>query len=64
MSEFKPPKDPALHALWVIRNWTSLPKGNMQSYEDIVKKVNLLASEVFDELTEKNQIEDIPRFQK
>lgn len=61
MSEFKPPKDPAihaLHALWVIRNWTSLPKGNMQSYEDIVKKVNLLASEVFDELTEKNDVGD------
>ena len=55
MSEFKPPKDPALRALWVIRNWTSLPKGNMQSYEDIVRRVNLLASEVFDELTEKTK---------
>lgn len=55
MSEFKPPNDPALRALWVIRNWTSLPKGNMQSYEDIVRRVNLLASEVFDELTEKTK---------
>lgn len=55
MDVFKPPNDPALHALWVIRNWTKLPKGNLQSYEDIVRQVNKLASEVFEDLF--NQLE-------
>jgi len=49
----KPPKDPALHALWVIRNWTHTPKGNMQSYEDIVRRVHQLAAETFEELNPK-----------
>ena len=48
--DFSPPKDPALHALWVIRNWTYTPKGNMQSYEDIVRKVHRLASETVEQL--------------
>ena len=46
----KPPQDTALHALWVIRNWTRLPKGNMESYEEIVRKVNRLAYETLKEL--------------
>lgn len=49
-TEFKPPKDSALHALWVIRNWTRPPLGNMQSAEDVVREVHELAREVFDEL--------------
>lgn len=48
--ENNPPKDPALHAIWVIRNWTRLPKGNLATHEEIVRKVHRLASEVFDEL--------------
>lgn len=51
--EFNPPKDSALHALWVIRNWTRLPKGNMQSYEDIVRRVHRLSDETFDQLNPK-----------
>lgn len=47
---FKPPTDDALHAIWVIRNWTQLSKGNLTTYEEIVRKVNLLAAEVFDKL--------------
>jgi len=50
--QFKPPTDPALHALWVIRNWTALPKGNMQSWEEIVRRVNQLSSETFEQLTQ------------
>ena len=46
MTDFKPPTDPTLHALWVIRNWTSLPRGNMQSAEDILRKVHELAKDV------------------
>lgn len=46
----KPPQDPALHALWVIRNWTHLPKGNLTTYEEIVRKVNKLAYETLKEL--------------
>jgi hypothetical protein len=38
--------DPAIHALWVIRNWTITPRGNMQSAEDILRKVHDLAKEV------------------
>lgn len=48
--EFKPPKDEALHALWVICNLTRLPKGNLVSYEEIVRQVNSLADEVFTKL--------------
>lgn len=51
MTEFKPPKDPALHALWVIRNWTRPPLGNMQSPEDVVAKVHKLAQEVFESVS-------------
>lgn len=46
----KPPKDPALHALWVIRNWTFHPIGNLTTHAEIVRKVHHLASEVFNEL--------------
>lgn len=45
MTPYKPPSDPALHALWVIRNWTATPIGNLTTYEDIVRKVHRLASE-------------------
>lgn len=47
MNEEEKPADPALHALWVIRNWTRLPKGNLESYEAIVLKVNIYASEMY-----------------
>jgi hypothetical protein len=46
MIDFKPPTDPALHALWVIRNWTRPPMGNMQKPEDILRRVHELAQEV------------------
>jgi hypothetical protein len=46
MTDFKPPTDPALHALWVIRNWTRPPMGNMQKPEDILRQVHKLAQEV------------------
>lgn len=51
MTPFKPPTDPALHALWVIRNWTQLPIGNMQTPEDVLRKVYQLANEVFESAT-------------
>jgi hypothetical protein len=50
-TEFKPPTDPALHALWVIRNWTRPPIGNMQTPEDVLRKVHELAREVFNSAT-------------
>ena len=49
--EFKPPSDPALHALWVIRNWTMLPKSNLVSWEEIVRKVGKLSSEVYEQIS-------------
>ena len=49
--EFKPPSDPALHALWVIRNWTRLPKSNCVSWEEIVRKVSKLSSEVYEQIS-------------
>ena len=52
---FKPPNDPALHALWVIRNWTMLPKGNLDTWQDIVRRVNRLASETYDKLSEEKE---------
>jgi len=57
--EFKPPTDPALRAIWIIRNWTQTPIGNMQSYADIVHKVNQLASEVFDQLHHKDVTKEL-----
>lgn len=51
MKPFKPPTDPALHAIWVIRNWTQLPIGNMQSSEDVLRRVHQLAKEVFEAAT-------------
>jgi hypothetical protein len=51
MTPFKPPTDPALHALWVIRNWTRPPLGNMQSHEDVLRRVYQLANEVFESTT-------------
>jgi hypothetical protein len=48
-THFNPPKDPSLHAIWIIRNWTQMPKGNLETYEEIVAKVNRLASEVLNE---------------
>ena len=48
--EFNPPKDPALHAIWVIHNWTRRPLGNSETYEDVVRKVHLLAEETFTQL--------------
>lgn len=53
--EFKPPTDPALHAIWVIRNWTRTPIRNMQSWQDIVKRVNRLASETYEELSKEKE---------
>lgn len=53
--EFKPPTDTALHALWVIRNWTTLPKGNMNSWEDIVRRVNKLANEACEEISKEKE---------
>ena len=50
MENFKPPKDPALHALWVIRNWSQFPLGNMQNPEQRLRDINKLATEVFDRL--------------
>ena len=44
--EFKPPTDPALHALWVIRNWTKMPRGNMQSADEILSRVHELAKKM------------------
>lgn len=55
MTKLEAPKDPALRALWIIRNWTKLPLGNMETPMDIIAKVNLLASETYDELSEKEQ---------
>lgn len=52
MNEEEKPIDPALHALWVIRNWTRLPKGNLETYEHIVRKVNTYASEMYALLNE------------
>ena len=49
--EFKSPSDPALRTLWLIRNLTMLPKGNLVSWEEIVKKVNKLSSEVYDQIS-------------
>jgi hypothetical protein len=51
MTDFKPPTDPALHALWVIRNWTRPPIGNMQTPEEVLRRVHEHAREVFDTLT-------------
>lgn len=44
--KFATPKDPALHALWVIRNWTFTPIGNLNTHEQIVKRVHELATEI------------------
>lgn len=48
MTNFKPPTDPALHALWVIRNWTRPPIGNLQTPEAVLHKVHEHARAVFD----------------
>ena len=53
--EFKPPSDPALHALWVIRNWTRLPKGDCVSWEEIVKKVNKFSSEIYERVSNEKE---------
>lgn len=53
--EFKPPSDPALHALWVIRNWTMLPKRNLDTWQDIVRRINRLASETYEELSKERE---------
>ena len=53
--DFKPPADPALHAIWVIRNWTMLPKGNLNTWQDIVMRVNRLASETYEELSKEKE---------
>ena len=49
--EFKPPADRALHALWVIRNWTRLPKESCVTWEEIVRKVNEFSSEVYEQIS-------------
>lgn len=60
MQEFKPPTDPALHALWVIRNWTRpLERGtvSMLSPEHQRERVHQLASEVFEQLSKRGHNE-------
>lgn len=52
---FKHPNDPALYAIWVIRNWTMLPKGNLNTWQDIVMRVNRLASETYEELSKEKE---------
>lgn len=61
MKEFKPPTDPALYALWIIRNWsrpTERGMSSMQSCEDKVRIIHNLSSEVLGQLAKEKQNEN------